>query len=144
VARGVLEPYHRTQAGKHWVILMSHPYRHPYQAVPGVPGIPKRAGNINAEAPRTRRRKGRILTADFTDGKKAGGWRRKNGSRQKKGPGKTGSETAKGANDHNDTGEAHARASRKRTGREDFCLLRAFSIADFIRSQSRNGRFVCC
>ena len=34
---GGLEPYHRTKAGKHWVMLRSHPYRHPYRAVPGVP-----------------------------------------------------------------------------------------------------------
>jgi hypothetical protein len=38
VAQGGLEPYHRTKAGKHWVKLVSHPYRSPYQAVPGVPG----------------------------------------------------------------------------------------------------------
>ena len=37
VALGVLEAYHRTKAGKHWVMLRSHPYRYPYQAVPGVP-----------------------------------------------------------------------------------------------------------
>ena len=37
VARGVLEPYRRTKADKHWVFLRWHPYRHPYQAVPGVP-----------------------------------------------------------------------------------------------------------
>ena len=33
----MLEPYHRTNAGKHWVILMLHPYHHPYRAVPVVP-----------------------------------------------------------------------------------------------------------
>jgi hypothetical protein len=37
VALGGLEAYHRTKAGKHWVILRSHPYRSPYQGVPGVP-----------------------------------------------------------------------------------------------------------
>ena len=39
VALGVLEPYRRTKADEHWVFLRWHPYRSPYQAVPGVPEL---------------------------------------------------------------------------------------------------------